>query len=48
MRSFEIPLAIRPSVPIEQGIMIIVSYWPDPEANGALKSDTLKFLKEVF
>jgi len=48
MRSFEMPLAILPSVPIEQGIMIIVPYWPDPEANGAVKSDTLKFLKEFF
>ena len=27
-----------PNVPIEQGIMIIVSYCPEPEAKGALKS----------
>jgi hypothetical protein len=34
MRSFDTPEAIRPRVPIEQGIMIIVSYLPDPEAKG--------------
>ena len=37
-RSFEIPVAILPSVPMEQGMMIMVSNFPEPEAKGAMKS----------
>ncbi len=38
IRSFETPVAILPRVPIEQGIIIIVSNFAEPEAKGALKS----------
>ncbi len=31
------PVAMRPKVPIEQGIMIMVSYCPEPDAKGADK-----------
>ena len=32
------PVAMRPNVPMLQGIIIMVLYCPDPEAKGALKS----------
>ena len=38
IKSLETPVAILPIVPIEQGIMIMLSNLPDPDANGALKS----------
>jgi len=38
IRSEEMPVAMRPRVPMEQGMMIIMSYFPEPEAKGAEKS----------
>src|ERR1035438_5202576 len=38
IRSVLIPEAILPIVPMEQGIMIMVSYLAEPEAKGAMKS----------
>jgi hypothetical protein len=38
VKSLDIPPAILPNVPIEQGQIIIVSYLAEPEAKGAIKS----------
>src|SRR5688500_11953970 len=38
IRSEDVPLAMRASVPIEQGAMIIVLNCPEPDAKGARKS----------
>ena len=42
-KNFETPEAILPNVPMEQGTIIIVSYCPEPEAKGAIKSAVPKY-----